>query len=95
MHRLLPQLGAAITDYQARIPTAIVNRIIRDAQVHQPAPHGARVLYATQGATHPPTFTLFTNNELPLTYVRYLERALREGAKLGSVPIKMRIRRRG
>ena len=27
----------------------------------QPGPHGARVLYATQGATDPPTFTLFAN----------------------------------
>ncbi|MFN0029387.1 MAG: ribosome biogenesis GTPase Der [Acidimicrobiales bacterium] len=95
VHRLLPQLGNAIEDYQARVPTAVVNRVIRDAQVAQPAPAGARVLYATQGATNPPTFTLFTNKDLPHTYVRYLERSLRQGCKLGAVPIKLRVRRRG
>ena len=68
--------------------------MIRAAQQAQPAPSGARVLYATQGAADPPTFTLFTNRELPHTYVRYLERKLREDLDLGATPIKMRIRRR-
>ncbi|MCC6435596.1 MAG: ribosome biogenesis GTPase Der [Acidimicrobiales bacterium] len=95
VHKLLPKLGDAIEDYQARIPTATVNRLIREAQAAQPAPPGARVLYATQGATHPPTFTLFTNRDLPPTYLRYLERRLREGCGLGAVPIKLRVRRRG
>lgn len=95
VHKLLPKLGDAIEDYRARIPTATVNRLMRDAQVAQPAPHGARVLYATQGASHPPTFTLFTNKDLPLTYLRYLERYIREGCQLGSTPIKLRVRRRG
>ncbi len=94
VHRLLPSLGDTITDYRARIPTATVNRIMREAQAAQPAPHGGRVLYATQGATNPPTFTLFTNRELPPTYLRYLERKLREGCKLGSTPLKLRVRRR-
>jgi GTP-binding protein len=95
VHKLLPRLAEAIEDYQARVPTATVNRILRAAQVAQAAPHGARVLYATQGATHPPTFTLFTNKDLPQTYLRYLERCLREGCSLGAVPIKLRVRRRG
>ena len=71
-----------------------MNRVIREAQASQPAPHGARVLYATQGATDPPTFTLFTNRELPATYLRYLERRLREDATSGATPIKLRVRRR-
>jgi GTP-binding protein len=94
VHRLLPSLGETITDYHARVPTAKVNRVIREAQAAQPAPHGARVLYATQGATDPPTFTLFTNRELPPTYLRYLERRLREACDLGATPIKLRVRRR-
>ena len=36
------------------------------------------VLYATQGAIDPPTFTLFVNRPLHHTYVRYLEHRLRE-----------------
>jgi GTP-binding protein len=52
------------------------------------------VLYALQGATDPPTFTLFANRELPPTYMRYLERKLREAFDLGQTPVKLRVRRR-
>jgi len=95
IQRLVPALEAAIDAYETRVPTRRVNEAIQLAQSAQPAPHGGRVLYATQGATHPPTFTLFTNKELPASYVRYLERRLREEFDLGATPIKMRLRRRG
>ena len=94
VNRLLPALGEAIEAYHTRIPTKKVNDVIRAAQSAQPAPHGARVLYATQGAADPPTFTLFANRDLPPTYMRYLERKLREGFDLGPTPIKLRVRRR-
>ncbi|HSL57548.1 MAG TPA: ribosome biogenesis GTPase Der [Acidimicrobiales bacterium] len=94
VHRLLPALTDAIADYHTRVPTRKVNDVIRAAQQAQPAPHGGRVLYATQGAADPPTFTLFANRELPATYLRYLERRLREDLDLGATPIKLRVRRR-
>ena len=92
--KLLPALSAAIEDYHRRIPTRQVNNAIRAAQSAQPAPHGGRVLYATQGAVDPPTFTLFANKALPPTYLRYLERSLREAFDLGATPIKLRVRKR-
>ncbi len=52
------------------------------------------MLYATQGATDPPTFTLFANRRLPPTYLRYLERKLRETFDLGDAPLKLRVRNR-
>ncbi len=94
LNRLLPELRGVIAEYRRRIPTQAVNRVLRDAQAVHPAPDGARVLYATQGATDPPTFTLFANRTLPRTYLRYLERRLREAFDLGSVPVKLRVRRR-
>ena len=94
VHRLLPVLSDTVSDYQTRIPTRDVNRVIRAAQQSQPAPAGARVLYATQGASDPPTFTMFANRTLPATYLRYLERSLREAFDLGGTPIKIRVRRR-
>ncbi len=94
VHRLLPALQESIEAYHTRVPTRRVNEVVRAAQQAQPAPHGARVLYATQGATDPPTFTLFANRELPAHYLRYLERRLREDLGLGATPIKMRVRRR-
>ena len=92
--KLWPALEDALTAYSTRVPTRKVNQVLRAAQIAQPAPEGGRVLYATQGATDPPTFTLFTNKELPRTYLRYLERSLREAFELGNTPVKLRVRRR-
>ena len=94
VHKLLPALEGSIDAYRRRVPTRKVNEVIQAAQLAQSAPGGARVLYATQGATDPPTFTLFANRELPRTYLRYLERKLREAFGLGATPVKLRVRRR-
>jgi GTPase len=94
VHRLLPVLADSIERYHRRVPTRKVNEVLALAQQAQPAPHGARVLYGLQGAADPPTFTLFTNRELSPSYMRYLERKLREAFDFGSVPIKLRVRKR-
>jgi len=94
VHQLLPAIGDTIDDYHKRVPTRKVNEVIRAAQNAQPGPHGVRVLYAMQGATDPPTFTLFANKAVPATYLRYLKRRLREDFDMGSTPIKMRVRLR-
>jgi GTPase len=98
MQRVLPALRQAEEAYHQRVPTAALNRVIRDAQASHPPPaskrHRARVLYATQGANDPPTFTLFATHEVPPTYIRYLERKIREAFDLGPTPVKMRVRRR-
>jgi len=95
LHKLFPALETSVTAYHRRIPTSRVNAVLREAQLAHAAPGGARVLYATQGAAEPPTFTLFANRELPRTYLRYLERKIREAFDLGATPIKLRVRRRG
>ena len=95
VHRLLPALAKSIEAYSTRVPTRRVNEVVRRAQQAQPAPHGGRILYATQGAADPPTFTLFSNKTIPPSYVRYIERMLREEFNLEATPIKMRVRRRG
>jgi GTP-binding protein len=96
--RILPALRQAEEAYHQRIPTAALNRVVRDAQAaHAVPPVGRRrprVLYATQAATDPPTFTLFVTHELPPTYLRYLERKIREAFDLGPTPLKLRVRRR-
>lgn len=94
VHKLWPSLQEAVARYRVRVPTRKVNEVVRAAQSAHPAPDGARILYATQGASDPPTFTLFTNKPLPRTYLRYVERKLREAFDLGAVPIKLRVRRR-
>ncbi len=92
--RLRPLLQESIAQYHTRVPTKDVNRVVAAAQQRQPAPRGARILYAVQGASDPPTFTLFVNKELPPTYLRYVERVIREELGLGSTAVKLRVRKR-
>jgi GTP-binding protein len=91
VHRLLPALQESAADYVKRVPTGALNRAIRDLQIRQPAPTG-KIRYAVQGAIEPPTFTLFVAGRLPATYLRYVERSLRERFELGSTPLRVRIR---
>jgi GTP-binding protein len=93
VQRILPALMEAVESYHRRVPTRELNQVIQAAQAAQPSPTG-RVLYATQGATEPPTFTLFANRDLPPTYLRYLERRIREHFGFGNTPLKLRVRRR-
>jgi GTP-binding protein len=93
IHKLVPALAAAVEEYHRRVPTRELNKVLQAAQAAHPAPSG-RVLYATQGASEPPTFTLFANRDLPPTYLRYLERKIREHFGFGNTPLKLRVRRR-
>ncbi|HYU38407.1 MAG TPA: ribosome biogenesis GTPase Der [Acidimicrobiia bacterium] len=99
VRHVLPALREAEAAYHRRVPTAALNRVMTDAQQRHPPPavrrHRPRVLYATQGASDPPTFTLFATHELPPTYLRYLERRIREAFDLGPTPLKLRVRLRG
>jgi GTPase len=96
--RLLPALFQARHEYHRRVPTRALNEVLQAAQLAQPPPaergQRPRILYATQGATDPPTFTLFTTRELPAGYLRYLERKIREAFSIEPTPIKLRVRRR-
>jgi len=91
VHRILPALREAVSAYHQRVPTGALNRAVQELQGRQPAPR-ARIRYAVQGATDPPTFTLFSSGRLPATYLRYIERGLREAFDLGATPIKVRVR---
>ena len=91
VHKLWPALTDMADDYAKRVPTGVLNRAVRDLQLKHPAPAG-KIRYAVQGATEPPTFTLFISGKLDQTYLRYVERSLRERFELGSTPIRVRVR---
>jgi GTP-binding protein len=93
VHKLLPAVHEAIAAYHRRIPTRELNTLIQTAQAAHQSP-GGRVLYAVQGATDPPTFTLFATRPLPGPYLRYLEHRIREHFGFGPTPLKLRVRRR-
>jgi GTP-binding protein len=93
VHRLSPALRASLAAAQRRVPTGELNRVLAEAQAAQRSP-GGRILYATQGATDPPTFTLFATRAIPAPYLRYLERRIRDHFQLGPTPLVFRVRRR-
>jgi GTPase len=93
VHKLLPALQEAMTASRKRVPTGELNRVLASAQSAH-TPPGGRVLYATQGTTDPPTFTLFATKAIPAPYLRYLERKLREHFEFGPTPLVFRVRRR-
>jgi GTP-binding protein len=81
-----------------RVPTAELNRVLRQALEQQPPPmrqnRRPKISYATQVATNPPTILLFTNGPelFDSTYQRYLLKAFRDRLGFTDVPIKLYLR---
>ena len=82
-----------VAERKKRIPTALLNHCIEDA-VSAHAPTGAKrfapkVFYATQISEDPPRFVLFVNkkNYFHFSYLRYLERKLRDRFGFVGTPI--------
>jgi GTP-binding protein len=94
--RLLPAAEGAIESHRRRLPTAVVNRIVAEAQAATPHPRtggrAVRVLYAVQAAVSPPTIVLFTTGRLEEGYQRYLERALRAHEPFPGSPLRLVVR---
>jgi GTP-binding protein len=90
--KILPVVKDVLDKYRTRVATSVVNRVVRAAQARHPAPGGARILYATQGATNPPTFTLWATKKVPRSWLRYLENRLKDELGLTETPIRLRVR---
>ncbi len=91
VNRVLPALVVSVEAYHTRIPTGVLNRALRDIQARHPAPR-SRIRYGVQGASDPPTFTLFATARMSADYLRYVENQLRSRFDLGPTPIKLRVR---
>lgn len=82
VNRLLERAIAIWDERSKRISTPEVNEFVREAVGAHPLTERGRalkVLYATQAATHPPTFVFFVNDAelVHFSYRRYLENQLR------------------
>lgn len=83
----------AKTAYRSRVPTRELNKLMEQIQVAHP-PKNTKILYAVQGATEPPTMTLFATRPIDASYLRYVENRIRERFGFGTTPLKLRVRRR-
>ena len=83
-----------------RIPTAEVNRIVREAVDRQAPPTKAgkrlKIYYASQVRTDPPTFLFHVNdtNLVHFSYERYLENQIRKAYGFLGTPLRLSFRPR-
>jgi hypothetical protein len=95
LERLLEAIRFVAANLKQKIPTAIVNRTLRDAiEARQPASsHGQRLkfYYATQVKSAPPTFLLFVNKAELFSdqYRKFLQGQLRKAFGYEGCPVHL------
>jgi GTPase len=96
--KLAPALHTALASWEQRVPTGPLNQWL--TAVVNATPHPVRsgrspkVLFATQAGTRPPRFVLFTSGPLDASYVRFIERRLREEYGFAGSPVVVSVRSR-
>ncbi len=99
MEAFLPLVGKLFDQASLRLPTAELNRFLRDAEEAHPAPragnHPVRLYYMTQVGIRPPTFLIQANRPESVSegWRRFLAARLRERWRL-QVPVRLVFRER-
>ncbi len=97
---IIPLINSCYDAFHRRIPTPVLNDIIRDAQDMNPTPefnHGRlKIVFSEEVAVCPPTFVMFCNNPKTahFSYTRYLENRIRESFDFEGTPIRIIYRTR-
>jgi GTP-binding protein len=101
--RGVDKLMRAILDAHAvwnkRVSTNALNRWLQEAMNRHSPPAAAgrriKIRFMTQPSTRPPTFVAFCSQpaSLPKSYIRYLEKSLRETFGFPGVPIRFGLRK--
>lgn len=97
---IIPVVDRVYENACRRIPTNVLNEVIADTQITNPAParNGKRfrIYYATQVSAQPPTFVLSCNDPklLHFSYQRFLENSLRQAFDLEGTPIRIIVRKK-
>jgi GTP-binding protein len=98
--QVLPTALQVQEERLVRIPTAELNRIVREAVDKHAAPSKTgrrlKILYAAQVGVDPPTFLFHVNDPklVHFTYRRFLENQIREQYSFLGTPIRMSFRAR-
>lgn len=100
LEALMPAVLKSYEIWNRRVPTAGLNNWLADVLDRHPPPLASnkrriRLRYVTQAKARPPTFVIFGNRpeDLPDSYVRYLENSLRDSFKLAGTPIRINMRK--
>ena len=96
--RLVPALDAALEGWETRVPTGALNSFLGRLVAEHPHPvrggKQPRIMFGTQASVAPPTFILFTTGLLEASYLRFVERRLREEFGFVGTPIHLQQRAR-
>ncbi|MED5814905.1 ribosome biogenesis GTPase Der [Mycolicibacterium sp. 050232] len=96
VQKLVPALETSLASWDKRISTGQLNNFLKEIVAATPPPvrggKQPKILFATQAATRPPTFVLFTSGFLEAGYRRFLERRLREQFGFEGSPVKINVR---
>ena len=93
LERLLESIRFVSAQLRQKVPTALLNRVLRDAIERQQPPssagHRLKFFYATQVRQAPPTFLLFVNRDdlFPDNYRKYLTHEMRKAFGYEGCPI--------
>ncbi len=95
VNKLLDRSLSMYKVWNKRLTTGRLNQWLQSVMAQHPPPLVGRsrlkFKYMTQAKTRPPTFTIFTNkpDDVPDTYVRYLQNNLRAELDLWGVPLRL------
>jgi len=94
VEKVLPFAARVGRAYRMRVATHEAAEFVGDVVTRSPPPRGVKIRYATQTGTAPPRFTLFATRprDLPESYLRYVENALRERYGLWGVTVRIRVK---
>jgi len=94
--RLVRALDAALEGWEQRVGTGALNSFLGRLVAEHPHPvrggKQPKVLFGTQASIAPPVFILFTSGKLEDTYLRFIERRLREEFGFVGSPIHIQQR---
>ncbi|MGA8987654.1 ribosome biogenesis GTPase Der [Aeromicrobium sp.] len=96
--RLVRALDAALEGWETRVTTGALNSFLGRLVAEHPHPvrggKQSKIMFGTQASTSPPTFVLFTSGKLEASYMRFIERRLREEFGFIGSPIHLQQRPR-
>jgi GTPase len=98
VERLVTRLDDALAGWETRVPTGALNAFLGRLVAEHPHPvrggKQSRILFGTQASTAPPNFVLFTSGLLDPSYLRFVERRLREEFGFVGTPVRVQVRPR-
>ncbi|MDR1711950.1 MAG: ribosome biogenesis GTPase Der [Propionibacteriaceae bacterium] len=96
--KLARAIEEALHGWETRVSTGKLNSFLGRLVAANPHPvrggKQPRILFGTQAQACPPTFALFTSGKLDATYVRFIERRMREEFGFAGSPIHIEVRPR-